>query len=126
MRPLATAEFHSTLRCAGAGAGVGGLGDVAGGEDVGVAGAQVLVHEDAAPHGEPGRPGQLDLRAHADGHGDEVAGDRGAVPGLTPVTRPPRPTMRGQVGEGVDLHALAPAAPARRCAIRTPESTLLQ
>ena len=62
--------------------GVAHLGDVAGGEDVLVARAEVLVDEDPAPAVEPGRLGQLLLGQDADRHGHQVAGDLLAVAGL--------------------------------------------
>ena len=87
------------LQLAVPGAGVGGLGDVAGGVDVGVAGAQVLVHEDPALAREPGRARELDARAHADRGGDDVAGDHVAAAGLHRRHLAAPPTDGGQVGE---------------------------
>ena len=107
-RPLSTAGFQSTSQGAAAACRVGGLGDVAGGVDVGVAGAQVLVDEDAALARQPGRARELHARAHADGDGDEVAGDHVAAAGLHRRHPAAASADGGQVGERVDLHALAP------------------
>ena len=106
-RPLQQRGVPEHLQLAVPGDGVGRLGDVAGGVDVGVAGAQVLVHEDPALAREPGRARELDARPHADGGGDEVAADHVAVAGLH-GRHPAAPSADGgQVGERVDLHALA-------------------
>ena len=56
-----------------------GFGDVAGGVDGRVAGAQCPVHEHAPGHLEAGLAGQLDVRGHADADDDDVGVDRGAV-----------------------------------------------
>ena len=57
-RPLGTAECHNTSSVP-ATAGVGGLGDVAGREDVLLARAQVVVDEDAAAAVQAGSLGKL-------------------------------------------------------------------
>ena len=48
------------------------LRDVAGGEDVRVAGPQPLVDQDAAVHGEPGGPGEPVLGRRADADDQQV------------------------------------------------------
>ena len=56
------------------------LHGVADGEDVGVAGVHLVVHENAAPTAdrEPGAPREGGLRAHADTEHHDVRGDDGA------------------------------------------------
>ena len=79
--------------------GVVGVGDVAGGEDAGRAGLQVLVDEDPVVDGEAGLRGELGARLHADADDDEVAVERAPVAGadaLDRACRPRRPRRRSR------------------------------
>ena len=97
---------------------VDGLGDVAGRVDVVVARAQVLVDEDPAVAGQAGRLGESDARAHADGDGDDLAGDLVAVAGLDGHDPAVPADDAGELRE-VWISTPSRCRPPRRCATRT-------
>ena len=85
--------------------GVVGVGDVAGGEDAGRAGLQVLVDEDAVVDGEPGLGGELGARLHADADDHEVALELASVAGADALDR--RVALEGlDAGPEQHLHAV--------------------